>query len=73
VVITIEIDIDRCCGAGACVLRAPDVFDQNDDDGTVIVLDEHPPEDQADAVGLAAEMCPASAIIVRRDQVMGGT
>jgi ferredoxin len=70
VVITIEIDFDRCRGAGVCVLRAPEVFDQNQTDGTVVVLDEHPGDDQSDAVDRAA-MCPASAITVRREPVVG--
>ncbi len=38
----ITIDHDKCCGAGTCVLLAPDVFDQRDDDGIVILLDERP-------------------------------
>jgi ferredoxin len=72
VVISVEIDVDRCCGAGACVLRAPEVFDQNEADGTVVLLDEHPADAQADAVDRAAEMCPANAITVRRDRTASG-
>ncbi|MFF0087030.1 ferredoxin [Streptomyces canus] len=30
----IDVDADRCVGAGQCVMAAPKVFDQNDD-GTV--------------------------------------
>lgn len=66
-VITIEIDEDQCCGAGTCVLRAPEVFDQNDEDGTVILLQKHPDQSQARQVGEAAGMCPAAAIVVRQD------
>lgn len=40
----VTIDEDKCCGAGQCVLIAPDVFDQRDDDGIVILLDAQPPE-----------------------------
>ncbi|MCY1072448.1 ferredoxin [Nannocystis sp. RBIL2] len=51
------VDLEKCCGAGQCVLLAPKVFDQRDD-GIVILLDEHPPE----AVREAACVCPGAAI-----------
>lgn len=58
----IEIDIDKCVGAGVCVLAAPDVFDQNDEDGLVIVLDEKPSVPHLPAVRDAAARCPAAVI-----------
>lgn len=61
----ITVDLDRCVGAGQCVLTADDVFDQRDEDGLVDLLDESPPRERLAAVRLAAEMCPASAITVR--------
>lgn len=33
----IAVDADKCCGAGQCVLPAPEVFDQGEDDGIVIL------------------------------------
>ncbi|EYF00255.1 ferredoxin [Chondromyces apiculatus] len=57
----ILVDLDKCCGAGSCVLAAPRVFDQRDD-GIVLLLDESPPEDLHKAVREAAAVCPASAI-----------
>lgn len=60
----ISIDYDKCCGAGQCVLVAPDVFDQRDDDGVVILLDTDPPAEQLAAVREAAAVCPAAAIEV---------
>lgn len=60
----ISIDYDKCCGAGQCVLAAPDVFDQRDDDGVVILLDTDPPAEQLTAVREAAAVCPAAAIEV---------
>ena len=57
-----EIDIERCVGAGVCAMAAPEVFDQNDDDGMVVVLDENPATDQFEAVREAAVRCPAAVI-----------
>ncbi|MFB9907464.1 ferredoxin [Allokutzneria oryzae] len=60
----VEIDEDKCCGAGSCVLSAPDVFDQRDSDGVVVLLMERPGEELREAVEEAAERCPAAAITV---------
>jgi ferredoxin len=46
------------------VLAAAAVFDQDENDGTVILLNDDPSPDQYDAVRLAAQMCPASVIAV---------
>ncbi|WP_433211639.1 ferredoxin [Microtetraspora malaysiensis] len=58
----VTVDEDRCCGAGQCVLLAPEVFDQRDDDGIVTLLDPEPGADRHAAVREAAAVCPASAI-----------
>ncbi|GAB3553589.1 ferredoxin [Actinopolyspora lacussalsi] len=58
----IAVDEEKCCGAGQCVLLAPEVFDQRDDDGVVILLDEQPPENLYGPVREAADVCPAAAI-----------
>lgn len=58
----VTVDQDKCCGAGSCVLAAPDVFDQRDEDGIVVLLDPEPAEDQHAAVRDAAAVCPAAAI-----------
>jgi len=58
----IEIDTDKCCGAGHCVLIAPEVFDQRDEDGIVVLLQDAPGPELHDAVREAATVCPASAI-----------
>ncbi len=60
----ITIDETKCCAAGQCVLAAPDLFDQREDDGIVILLDADPPADQYDAARQAAAVCPAAAIEV---------
>ncbi|MEV0598323.1 ferredoxin [Streptomyces sp. NPDC050315] len=60
----ITLDIDKCCAAGQCVLVAPEVFDQRDEDGIVVLLDAQPPAEQHAAVREAAAICPAAAIQV---------
>ncbi|SDG06805.1 Ferredoxin [Lentzea fradiae] len=60
----VSVDLDKCVGAGQCVLTADDVFDQRDEDGLVKLLDPSPPGERLADVRLAAEMCPASAITV---------
>ncbi|WP_037683100.1 ferredoxin [Streptomyces griseus] len=57
------VDRERCIGAGMCVLTAPDVFDQDDEDGKVLLLDPVPPRRAAGtAVRQAAHLCPMGAI-----------
>ncbi|WP_256251815.1 ferredoxin [Streptomyces sp. yr375] len=58
----IVIDYDRCCGSGMCALSAPGVFDQRDDDGTVVLLTQFPPPGQESTVRTAVENCPCTAI-----------
>ncbi|MEU0738724.1 ferredoxin [Streptomyces sp. NPDC006134] len=60
----ITIDEAKCCGAGQCVLVAPEVFDQRDEDGIVVLLNATPDADQHAAVRDAATICPAAAIQV---------
>lgn len=61
----ITVDEDKCCAAGQCVLAAPEIFDQSDDDGVVILLDEAPPESEHENARTAAQLCPATAIEVQ--------
>ena len=58
----VAVDRDRCIGAGMCVMLAPAVFDQDEDEAVVILLDESPPEPQRPAVEQAVERCPAAVI-----------
>ena len=39
-------------------MHAPEIFDQRDDDGVVVLLDENPPADQADNVRKAETFVP---------------
>jgi ferredoxin len=58
----VTVDEERCCGAGQCVMIAPEVFDQRDEDGVVLLLDPAPGEELRPVVQNAAAMCPATAI-----------
>jgi ferredoxin len=63
--VQVTIDEARCCGAGQCVLAAPEVFDQREDDGVVILLDAEPPAGEAGNVREAAALCPAAVIAIQ--------
>ncbi|NNN29295.1 ferredoxin [Streptomyces sp. S3(2020)] len=58
----VVIDEEKCVAAGQCVAAAMDVFDQREDDGIVVLLDENPSDELADDVRNAAAVCPALAI-----------
>lgn len=58
----VVIDKDKCIGAGQCVMTAPDVFDQDEDAGTVVLLTERPPVTDQDKIRRAANFCPARVI-----------
>ncbi|MFE3256521.1 ferredoxin [Nocardia sp. NPDC059091] len=62
----IHIDENRCCGGGQCVVAAPEVFDQRDEDGIVLLLDPRPAEELLPQVLDAAARCPALAIRVEQ-------
>jgi ferredoxin len=56
------VDQDKCASSGNCVMHASEIFDQRDDDGVVVLLNENPPADQAGNARKAAASCPALAI-----------
>ena len=58
----VHADRDSCVSSGQCVMNAPDVFDQDEDDGVVILLVEEPSRAQYKAVREAANLCPAAII-----------
>jgi ferredoxin len=60
----VHADRDVCIGAGMCVLTAGAVFDQ-DDDGIVVLLDEHPSD--AAAVREAVANCPSGALSLEEE------
>jgi len=62
--VKVLVDEEKCCGAGSCVLLAPEVFDQRDEDGIVVLLDATPAAELHGAVREAANVCPGAAIRV---------
>ena len=63
----VRADRDRCVSSGQCVMTAPGVFDQDEDQGVVVVKTGTPPPELAAVVRQAAVMCPAMAITVTED------
>ncbi|MFF0333383.1 ferredoxin [Streptomyces fimicarius] len=61
----VGVERGRCVGAGQCVLAAPAVFDQDEQDGLVLVLDEEPAASQSEAVHHAVWVCPSGALTFR--------
>ena len=58
----VDVDRDRCCGAGMCALEAPAVFDQDETDGLVVLILPDPPSALHDSVRDAARSCPSGAV-----------
>jgi ferredoxin len=58
----VTVDTDKCVAAGQCVLLAPEVFDQREEDGVVVLLDATPGPEHHDGVREGAMVCPAAAI-----------
>ncbi|WP_241385512.1 ferredoxin [Rhodococcus sp. CH91] len=58
----VTVDTQKCIGSGMCVLHAPEVFDQRDGDGVVMLLIENPASELDSSVRESADACPATAI-----------
>ena len=57
----IQVDRDLCEGLGMCEAMAHEFFEVDDDD-TMTVLDESPPERERSKVHAAVEACPVMAL-----------
>jgi ferredoxin len=55
-------DTDRCVGAGQCVLTDPEVFDQDQDDGTVRLRVEQVEGAALERARTAVLLCPGQAL-----------
>jgi ferredoxin len=58
-------DTSRCVGAGQCVLTDPAIFDQDDEDGTVVVQVPEPAGEELDRARQAVHICPSGALSLR--------
>lgn len=59
----IAIDWNLCEGNGICAVEAPEVFELDDDDNLIVLVDE-PADTQRERVDAAARSCPKRAISV---------
>ena len=59
----IVVDWDLCQGHGVCQGDAPEVF-RVEENGTLTVLQENPPESLRKQVEAAREFCPTGAISI---------
>ena len=57
-------DMSKCRGYASCVLEAPTVFDVDEEENVVVVLQESPPEDLRRQVERAVHCCPTRAIAI---------
>ncbi|WP_116045493.1 ferredoxin [Amycolatopsis palatopharyngis] len=60
----IEVDRDKCAGLGMCEAMAQEFFEVQDD-GTMLVLDEHPGEEHRQDLTAAVDSCPVLALSLR--------
>jgi ferredoxin len=58
----VVVDTSLCIGSGNCAMTAPAVFDQDEEQAVVVLLDDSPPESEREAVKLAVEQCPSAVI-----------
>ncbi|HEY7147200.1 MAG TPA: ferredoxin [Streptosporangiaceae bacterium] len=58
----IIVNTGKCIGSGRCASIDPDVFDQREEDGVSVLLDETPSAEHHQMVHEAIELCPAAAI-----------
>ncbi|KAA6212960.1 ferredoxin [Streptomyces albofaciens JCM 4342] len=66
--VEVRVDAEICAASGMCTLLVPAVFDQSEEDGTVVLTDPAPPVELTAKVRTAALRCPAGAITVRETE-----
>ncbi|MEU9143422.1 ferredoxin [Streptomyces sp. NPDC048349] len=59
----ITADTGKCIGAGQCLFTEPDLFDQNETDGRVVVLNAEPEGEILEQKAReAVYLCPSRAL-----------
>ena len=59
-------DTEMCASSGMCALTAPDLFDQDDEEGRVVLLADEIGDDQAEDARDAVRLCPSGALRLDR-------
>lgn len=58
------VDKERCVAAGSCVITSPAVFDQDEEDGKVVLLIEAPDDRLREEVLESVNVCPVAALSI---------
>mgnify|MGYP006187950571 FL=1 len=64
-----KVTADRaaCTGSGNCVRLAPEWFDQDEDEGLVILTSDSPPAEFIELMRDVVDMCPTRALELEVD------
>jgi ferredoxin len=65
--VRIVVGRELCVSAGMCVLTEPEIFDQDEDDGRVILLVPEPPAGLEETARHAVTLCPSGALTIADD------
>ncbi|WP_345981183.1 ferredoxin [Streptomyces sp. DSS69] len=60
----VQVDKERCVGAGMCALTAPDVFTQDDDGLSEVLPGREATSGTHPLVGEAVRACPVGAVVL---------
>lgn len=55
------VDNDKCTAHGVCEEIAPEIFEVQDD-GSLLILEEHPSDEFRDRIMESVNACPADAL-----------
>ena len=70
--VRIAADRDLCVGAGMCALTAPDLFEQDEEDGLVVVRSAHLDGPALELARKVVDLCPSGALSLHDDDAPGG-